>query len=62
LNCWLPSSHGAAPAGTTIPLDKRQRLLRLAHTYDFTIVADEVYQLLSFPGMQHLVTHGRLSD
>jgi hypothetical protein len=33
-------------------LDKRQQLLRLAHTYDFTIVADEVYQLLSFPGMQ----------
>ncbi|WIA33240.1 hypothetical protein OEZ86_006382 [Tetradesmus obliquus] len=37
------------PAGTTIPLAKRQQLLRLAHRHDFTIVADEVYQLLSFP-------------
>lgn len=36
-------------AGTTLPLHKRQQLVRLAHRYGFTIVADEVYQLLSFP-------------
>jgi DNA-binding transcriptional MocR family regulator len=38
------------PAGTTIPLPKRQQLLRLAHKYGIIVVADEVYQLLSFPG------------
>lgn len=37
------------PAGTTLPLHKRQQLLQLAHKYRFTVVADEVYQLLSFP-------------
>eukprot|EP00879_Flechtneria_rotunda_P016165 GHRR01016909.1.p1 GENE.GHRR01016909.1~~GHRR01016909.1.p1 ORF type:complete len:499 (+),score=158.17 GHRR01016909.1:358-1854(+) len=37
------------PAGTTIPLHKRQQLIRLAHRYGFTVIADEVYQLLSFP-------------
>jgi DNA-binding transcriptional MocR family regulator len=51
----------AAPAGTTIPLHKRQQLLRLAHTYNFTVVADEVYQLLSFPGKPHLIVHGNFS-
>lgn len=37
------------PAGTTLPLHKRQQLLQLAHRHKFVIVADEVYQLLSFP-------------
>lgn len=37
------------PAGTTLPLTKRQKLLQLAHKYNFIILADEVYQLLTFP-------------
>eukprot|EP00775_Hariotina_reticulata_P011823 gene11823-11967_t len=37
------------PAGTTLPLAKRQKLLQLAHEYNFIILADEVYQLLTFP-------------
>lgn len=38
------------PRGTTIPLLRRQALLRLAHRHGFTILADEVYQCLTFPG------------
>jgi DNA-binding transcriptional MocR family regulator len=38
------------PTGATLPLCKRQRLVQLSHMHGFLIVADEVYQLLSFPG------------
>lgn len=37
------------PTGATIPLEQRQKLIQLAHQHDFVIIADEVYQLLSFP-------------
>jgi len=37
------------PAGTTLPLLQRQKLLQLAHSHNFIILADEVYQLLTFP-------------
>ena len=38
------------PRGITLPLKRRQQLLQLAQQYSFLVVADEVYQLLSFPG------------
>ncbi|KXZ46635.1 hypothetical protein GPECTOR_42g846 [Gonium pectorale] len=37
------------PRGTTLPPERRAALLRLAAEFDFTVLADEVYQLLSFP-------------
>lgn len=36
------------PTGSTLPQEQRQRLIQLAKEYDFIIVADEVYQLLSY--------------
>ena len=36
------------PTGAVMPLFRRKRLIELARTYDFLILADEVYQLLSF--------------
>jgi len=36
------------PTGATIPVEQRMQLLQLAHKYGFIIVADEVYQMLSF--------------
>ncbi len=42
----IPVFHN--PAGVTASPDRRRALIRLAETHDFQIVADEVYQLLSF--------------
>jgi 2-aminoadipate transaminase len=36
------------PAGATLPQERRERLVQLAEEYDFMIVADEVYHLLSY--------------
>jgi len=36
------------PMGTTTPQERRERLVQLAKEYDFIIVADEVYHLLSY--------------
>lgn len=36
------------PTGVTIPAERRKRLVELSQQYGFTIVADEVYQLLDF--------------
>jgi 2-aminoadipate transaminase len=41
------------PAGCTLSLDKRRRLVELAHTYDFTIFEDDPYVELRFAGEQH---------
>src|SRR3954464_730539 len=38
------------PAGYTLPLDKRRRLLELAGTYDFLIFEDDPYVELRFEG------------
>jgi Aminotransferase class I and II len=38
------------PCGTLMPADRRERLVRLAEQHGFFILADEVYQMLSFPG------------
>lgn len=37
------------PRGTILPLQRRAKLVRLSQQYGFTIIADEVYQLLTFP-------------
>ncbi|KAG2494585.1 hypothetical protein HYH03_007351 [Edaphochlamys debaryana] len=37
------------PRGTTLPPHRRRHLLELAALYGFWVLADEVYQLLSFP-------------
>lgn len=34
------------PTGTILSIERRRRLVELAQTYDFLIIADEVYQLL----------------
>lgn len=36
------------PTGVTLPKERRTRLVELSQRYGFTIVADEVYQLLDF--------------
>ena len=36
------------PTGTTLPQDRRNRLVELAQEHDFIIAADEVYHLLSY--------------
>lgn len=36
------------PTGVTLPEERRKRLVELSQRYSFTIVADEVYQLLDF--------------
>jgi len=42
----IPVYHN--PAGVTLPAQRREDLVRLSTIYDFLIVADEVYQLLSY--------------
>ncbi|GLC46903.1 hypothetical protein PLESTB_001282300 [Pleodorina starrii] len=41
------------PRGATLPPDRRRTLMRLAAEYDFVVLADEVYQLMTFPGHDH---------
>jgi 2-aminoadipate transaminase len=36
------------PAGSVLPLERRRALVELAQRYGFTVVADEVYQLLYY--------------
>ena len=38
------------PSAATLSPRRRHHLVRLAHEYSFTVVADEVYQMLTFPG------------
>lgn len=42
----IPVFHN--PAGVTASPDRRRALIKLAEAHDFYVVADEVYQLLSF--------------
>ena len=42
----IPVYHN--PTGITLSAERRETLARLSATYDFLIVADEVYQLLSY--------------
>jgi 2-aminoadipate transaminase len=42
----IPTFHN--PTGTTMPRERRERLVQLAKEHDFMIVADEVYHLLSY--------------
>ena len=44
----LHYSHVPEPAGSVLPLERRQALVQLAQQYHFTIVADEVYHLLHY--------------
>lgn len=43
----IPTAHN--PTGRTMSSEKRERIVELSEKYGFTIVADEVYQLLTFP-------------
>ncbi|GAB9467195.1 Dihydrodipicolinate reductase [Globisporangium polare] len=43
----IPTCHN--PTGRTMSIEKRKKLVELSVEYNFMIVADEVYQLLSFP-------------
>lgn len=45
----VPTAHN--PTGRTMSAAKRKRLCQLSEQYGFTILADEVYQLLTFPGV-----------
>ena len=42
----IPTFHN--PSGTTLPVERRERLVALAREHGFMIVADEVYQLLGY--------------
>ncbi|TMW69171.1 hypothetical protein Poli38472_001327 [Pythium oligandrum] len=43
----IPTCHN--PTGRTLSIEKRKKIVELSVQYNFLIVADEVYQLLSFP-------------
>lgn len=43
----IPTCHN--PTGRTLSIEKRKKIVELSVTYNFLVVADEVYQLLSFP-------------
>jgi len=43
----IPTAHN--PTGRTMPTERREKLVNLAEKYGFLVVADEVYQLLTFP-------------
>lgn len=44
----VPTYHN--PAGTTLPQDRRERIVELCREHGVLLVADEVYHLLSFAG------------
>jgi 2-aminoadipate transaminase len=44
----VPTHHN--PAGTTLPVDRRQQILQLCREHGVLLVADEVYHLLTFAG------------
>jgi 2-aminoadipate transaminase len=44
----LPNFHN--PAGTTLPLERRERLARLAREYDLVIIEDDPYGELRYEG------------
>ena len=48
------------PSGTTMPRDRRQRLVELAEEHDFLIVEDQPYQELRYEGshVDPIATHG----
>lgn len=53
------------PTGTTLTLDRREALVRLAQEHDFLVVADEVYHLLTYgdappPPMSRWVDTGQV--
>ena len=59
----IPAFHN--PAGVTLSSDRREKLVNLAEKYDFFIVADEVYQMLSYttappPPMTYFDTSARV--
>jgi len=43
----IPLFHN--PSGTTLPVERRRRLIELAREHNFLIAADEVYQVLGDP-------------
>jgi len=43
----IPTAHN--PSGRTIPAERRRKLADLSAKYKFILVADEVYQMLTFP-------------
>jgi 2-aminoadipate transaminase len=55
----IPLFHN--PSGTTLPVERRRRLIELAREHDFLIAADEVYQVLGDAGHMPppLATFGR---
>ncbi len=44
----LPNFHN--PAGTTLPLDRRERLVEIAREYDLVLIEDDPYGELRFEG------------
>eukprot|EP00656_Telonema_subtile_P023563 TRINITY_DN2502_c0_g1_i3.p1 TRINITY_DN2502_c0_g1~~TRINITY_DN2502_c0_g1_i3.p1 ORF type:complete len:260 (-),score=81.29 TRINITY_DN2502_c0_g1_i3:217-996(-) len=47
----VPTAHN--PTGRTLTVERRQQLVELSHKYnDALVVADEVYQLLTFPHVE----------
>jgi len=46
----IPTAHN--PTGRTLSAEKRARLIELSNEYGFKILADEVYQLLTFPHVE----------
>ncbi|KAH9262696.1 hypothetical protein BASA82_000266 [Batrachochytrium salamandrivorans] len=43
----IPTAHN--PSGRTMPAERRAKLAKLSAEYKFLVIADEVYQMLTFP-------------
>lgn len=46
----VPTAHN--PTGRTLATEKRQKLVDICKKYDILLICDEVYQLLTFPGLK----------
>jgi len=46
---YLVPTH-CNPTSTTLPLERRRQLIRLAYKYQCLVVCDDVYDMLTFPG------------
>jgi len=52
LKVIMTVANGGNPTGSTLSLERRHRLLELAHAYDLLVVEDDPYYFLQFDGEQ----------
>ena len=52
LKVIMTVANGGNPTGSTLSLERRHRLLQLAHENDLLVVEDDPYYFLQFDGEQ----------